>query len=143
MAAAASPADAKPRILFIARSCDIKGMIAEFVARSDAYFSRSSARQPVPAGMKPFTLRTAWHLRRALRAGRYDLVISCSVADPIWRLDRGWLVNTIKLLKKIVRHSPSLGMDLVPWMLQGTHRPRWRSSTGRTTPSWRARTGGC
>ena len=128
------------RILFIARSCDITGMIAQFVARSDAYFCRSTPRQGAPVGMKPFTLREAWRLRRALRESRYDLVISCSNPDPVWRPDRGWLVNLLKLLKKLATRPGSLGFYLVPWMLEKTRVPLavydWEDNTIIARKNW-------
>jgi hypothetical protein len=116
------PLPENPRILFIARSCDIGGMIAEFVKRSDdAYFCRTD--KSVPPGMKPFTWGTFWKLRRAVRENRYDLVISCSNADPIWRRDKNWFSNVFKVLKKIVRQPSSLGIYLVPLMLAGSPVP--------------------
>ncbi len=63
--------------------------------------------------MKPFTLRAAWKLRRALRDNRYDLVITCYNADPIWRIDTGWFRNAFKLLKESPAQSRLSG-----------HRPR-------------------
>jgi hypothetical protein len=130
----------KPRILFLARSCDIHGMIAQLVARSDAYFCAANPRQPVPPGMKPFTLGEAVRLRRALREGRYDLVISCSNPDPVWRESRTWVSNGFKFLRKLAREPGSLGFYLLPWMLEGTEVPLaiydWEDNTIIARKNW-------
>jgi hypothetical protein len=34
----------QPRILFIARSCDIAGMVAQFVERTDAYYCAAKGK---------------------------------------------------------------------------------------------------
>jgi len=131
---------ATPRILFIARSCDIAGMMAEFIRRSDAYFCPSGKNQAVPEGMKLFTRQAAREIRRALYDNQYDFVISCSVADPIWRQDRNWLTNFIKYAKKITRHYSSLGTYLVPWMLSGSSVPLaifdWEDNTIIARKNW-------
>jgi hypothetical protein len=88
-----SPISSRPRILFFGRSCAMPGMIAAFAARSDAWFCRENPKHAVPEGMRLFTLRDAWRLRRAIRDGAYDLVIACSIPDPIWRQDRNALSN--------------------------------------------------
>jgi hypothetical protein len=140
MSAASSSAPGALKILFLARSCDITGMIAQFVARSDAYFCQATPRQNVPEGMKPFTLRAAWRLRRALRDGHYDLVISCSNADPVWRPDRSWAVNLFKFARKLLRQRSSLGLYLVPWMLADTKVPLaiydWEDNTIIARKNW-------
>jgi len=134
------PEPAPHRILFLARSCDIRGMIDQLVARSHAYFCAANPRQPVPAGMKLFTLREALKLRRALREARYDLVISCSNPDPVWRPDRTWLSNTGKFLRKLVREPSSLGFYLLPWMLGDTTVPLaiydWEDNTIIARKNW-------
>jgi hypothetical protein len=134
------PEPTSPRILFLARSCDIRGMIEQLVARSDAYFCAANPRQATPAGMKPFTLGEAWRLRRSLREGRYDLVISCSNPDPIWREGRTWLSNGFKFLRKLAREPGSLGFYLLPWMLEGTHVPLaiydWEDNTIIARKNW-------
>ena len=140
MSTASPAAPGKPRILFIARSCDIVGMIRQFVARSDSYFCKNHPKQGVLAGMKAFTLREAWRLRRALRENRYDLVVSCSNPDPIWRADRSVLVNLFKFIKKLVREPGSLGFYLVPWMLAKTRVPLavydWEDNTIIARKNW-------
>ena len=134
------PEPAPPRILFLARSCDIRGMIEQLVARSDSYFCRANPRQPVPPGMKLFTLREAVRLRRALAAGAYDLVISCSNPDPVWREGRSWLSNFGKFLRKLVREPSSLGFYLLPWMLGDTKVPLavydWEDNTIIARKNW-------
>jgi hypothetical protein len=129
-----------PRILFIARSCDIAGMIAQFVARSDAWFCRDNPKHAIPAGMRLFTLRDAWRLRRALREGKYDLVISCSNPDPIWRQDRNALSNGLKFLRKLLFEPGALGFYLVPWMLGQSNVPLavfdWEDNTIIARKNW-------
>jgi hypothetical protein len=113
----------KPRVLFFARSCDGAGMIAELAQRSDAYFIPAHPDEPVPAGMKLFTLGTAWRLRRAIREGRYNLVVSCSNPEPVWRADRGVAANLFKFIGRLLGAPNSLGFYLIPWMLAESGLP--------------------
>jgi len=127
------------RILFLARTCDIAGMIAQFVARSDAYFC-GDANQATPLGIKRFSLGEAFRLRRALREGAYDLVISCSNPDPVWRQDRNPLSNAMKFLRKLTYEPGALGFHLLPWMLEGTNVPLaiydWEDNTIIARKNW-------
>jgi len=138
-AASSGPAP-RPRILFLGRSCNIGGMIAQFIEHADAYFCRETKRQAMPEGMKLFTLSAARRLRRALRENQYDLVISCSNPDPVWRPDRSWLSNTAKFLRKLLRQPSSLGFYLVPWMLAGSQVPLaifdWEDNTIIARKNW-------
>jgi hypothetical protein len=131
---------ARPRILFLARSCNIGGMIEQLVARSDAYFCAANPRQPTPPGMKPFTLREAVRLRRALNEGRYDLVITCSNPDPVWRPERSAVSNGFKFLRKLAREPGSLGFYLLPWMLDENAVPLavydWEDNTIIARKNW-------
>jgi hypothetical protein len=138
---ASSPAfPAKPRILLIARACVIPGMMEQLAGRADAYFCVEKKRGGVPTGMKRFTLRAAWKLRKALRENQYDLVISCFNPDPIWRVDAGWLRNVIKLTKKVLRQPGALGTALVPWMLGDSTVPLavydWDDNTIIARKNW-------
>jgi len=134
-----NPSTATPRILFLVRSCNVTGMIDQFAARSDSYYC-ADAGQVAPPGMKRFSLREAWRLRRALREGKYDLVISCSNPDPIWRQDRNALSNAMKFLRKLILESSALGFYLVPWMLKGTKVPLavydWEDNTIIARKNW-------
>ncbi len=141
MTDAASPGPAtEPRILFIARSCVITGMMAQFIERSDAYFCRDNERQHPPVGIKLFTPLMAWRLRRALRENKYGLVITCANSDPVWRADRNWLSNVYKLIRKLLRQSSSLGTYLVPWMLAKSRVPLavfdWEDNTIIARKNW-------
>ena len=131
---------AKVRILFIARSCVFPDMLAELAKRSDAYFCQENKKSPLPPGVKLFTWGTAWKLRHALREKQYDLVISCSNADPLWRTDRNWLSNLFKCIKKILSKPSSLGIYLVPWMLSGSSIPLavfdWEDNTIIARKNW-------
>ena len=132
---------ASPRILLLARACNVAGMIDELLKRStDAYYCVDNRKQGVPAGMKPFTLRAALEIRRAVHAGRYDLVVSCANPDPIWRQDRNWFSNALKFLKKLVRNPSSLGFYLVPWMLADSKVPLavfdWEDNTIIPRKNW-------
>ena len=108
---------AKPRILLIARACVVPGMLEQLASRADAYFCQEKKGGGVAPGMKPFTLRAAWKLRRALQENQYDLVISCFNPAPIWRTEAGWFRNVARLIRRVLRQPGSLGMALVPWML--------------------------
>jgi hypothetical protein len=133
------PTPDKTRILFLGRP-DVVGLTRAFTRFADVYFRRAKRNEAVPADMKPLTLRAVWQLRRALRAGRYDLVISCAVDDSIWRIDRSWFTNLRKLLGKLLRHPASLALHLVPWMLAGTDVPlavyEWDDNTIIARRNW-------
>ena len=115
-------------------------MLAELVKRSDAYFCQENKKNALPAGVKLFTWSTARKLRRALREKQYDLVISCSNADPFWRAEKSWFGNLFKCLKKIVLKPSSLGIYLVPWMLSGSPVPLavfdWEDNTSIARKNW-------
>ena len=130
-----------PRILLLARSCNVSGMIDELHKRSpDAYYCLDNKKQRVPDGMKPFTLTTAWKLRQAIRENQYALVISCANPDPLWRQDRNWFSNALKCLKKVVRNPGALGFYLVPWMLSRSNVPLavydWEDNTIIPRKNW-------
>jgi hypothetical protein len=95
-------------------------MLRQLALRSDTYFCRENSRQAVPDGMKPFTLAAAWKLRRAVRAGEYDLVVSFSNPEPIWRQDTNWLSNSLKAAKKFLTRPGTLGFCFLPWILKGS-----------------------
>jgi len=115
-------------------------MVEELAARADTYFCAENPRQAVPPGMRLFTLGEARRLRGALRAGAYDLVVSCSNPDPIWRPDRPWPSNAGKFLRKLAREPGSLGFYLLPWMLEGTTVPLavydWEDNTILARKNW-------
>ncbi|PTX92232.1 hypothetical protein DB346_25175 [Verrucomicrobia bacterium LW23] len=115
--------DARPRILFLARSCNIHGMLAELIRRSDTYYCPANSNQALPAGTQLFTLRAAYKMREKLRAGEYDLVISSFIGDTLWRREVSWWRNGWKVARKLMTRPESLGPDLVPWMLKGTDVP--------------------
>lgn len=134
------PVSSHPRILFIARACDIEGMISCLISRTDAWLCPDNSRQTVPNGTRLFTLRAAWKLRRAIRDGQYDLVISCSNPDPIWRQDRNALSNALKLLRKLIFEPRALGFYLMPWMLGKSKVPLavfdWEDNTIVARKNW-------
>jgi len=141
MSLSPEPASSKPRILLLARSCNVFGMFHELVQRSsDVYFCRDNKRQGLPEGMRLFTLGAAWKLRRAIRANRYDLVVSFTNSDPLWRQDRNWFSNTLKCLKKLARNPSALGFYLLPWMLSGSKVPLavydWDDNTIIARKNW-------
>jgi hypothetical protein len=98
-------------------------MTEELVQQSDAYFIPAHSEEAAPAGMKRFTVGTAWRLRRAIREGRYNLVVSCSNPEAVWRADRGVAANLFKFIGKLVREPGSLGFYLIPWMLAESGLP--------------------
>jgi hypothetical protein len=130
---------AQPRVLFIARSCDIEGMITHLTTRGDTYFCEVNPRHALARSGRLFTLRDAWKLRRALRDGKYDLVISCSNPDPIWRQDRNAVSNALKFLRKLAEPG-ALGFYLVPWMLGDSKVPLavfdWEDNTIIARKNW-------
>lgn len=128
-----------PRILFLARSCNIDGMARELAARSETFYC-AEARETAPAGTTPFSLREARRLNRALRDGRYDLVISCSNPEPIWRESRSAPSNALRFLRQLKREPGTFGFALLPWMLEGTRVPLavydWEDNTIIARKNW-------
>jgi hypothetical protein len=133
-------APSRPRILFLGRT-DIVGLSEHLACGADAaYFRQSKKSEPVPPGYRPLRLRDLWRLRGELRAGRYDLVITCAIDDPVWRIDRNGFANLRKVLKKLLRWPASLALDLVPWMLRKTGVPlaiyEWEDNTAIARKNW-------
>jgi hypothetical protein len=115
---------AKPRILLIARACNVAGMIDELHLRAtDTYYCYDHKRPDIPSGMKPFTLGAIWKIRRAICENKYDLVVTCSYPDSLWRKDRNWISNAVKFVKKFKDNPGALASHLLPWILADSKVP--------------------
>lgn len=130
----------KSRILFIARATNLTGLLTALGERAEGWFCPLKRDHPAPAGMKILTLKAAFELRKALRAGRYDLVISFDNPQALWKHDKGWISNLLTSFKRIVRKPHTLGTYLVPWILAGSDVPLavidWDDNTMISTKNW-------